>query len=82
MLNVRVDELLKEQGQSFYWLSKETGISHTTLWRLRKGMALGINFSTLEKICRGLNCQPGEVLRLTNEKKGEKRTATSRQKRR
>jgi DNA-binding Xre family transcriptional regulator len=45
-------------------------------------MALGINFATLEKICRGLNCQPGEVLRLTNEKKGERRTATSKQKRR
>jgi putative transcriptional regulator len=50
-------------------LSKETGISHTTLWRLKKGKALGINFDTLEKICRGLNCQPGDVLRLANSKK-------------
>ena len=81
MVKVRVDKLLEEQGRSFYWLSKETGISHTTLWRLRKGMALGINFATLEKICRGLNCQPGEVLTLPNQKKGERRTATSRQKR-
>ena len=69
MIEVRVDELLEEQQRSFYWLSKETGISHTTLWRLKKGKALGINFDTLEKICRGLNCQPGDVMRLVSEKK-------------
>jgi putative transcriptional regulator len=57
-------------------LAKETGISHTTLWRLKKGKALGINFVTLEKICRGLNCQPGDVLGLANEKKTGKRQAT------
>ena len=75
MVEIRVDELLEERGRSFYWLSKETGISHTTLWRLRKGMALGINFATLEKICRGLNCEPGDVLRLASVKKAGKRRA-------
>lgn len=69
MIEVRLDELLAEQQRTFYWLSKETGISHTTLWRLKKGKALGINFETLEKICKGLNCQPGDVMRLAHEKK-------------
>lgn len=69
MIEVRVDEQLEEQGRSFYWLAKETGISHTTLWRLKKGKALGINFVTLEKICQRLNCQPGDVLKLSPEKK-------------
>jgi putative transcriptional regulator len=73
VVEVRVDELLEQHGRSFYWLSKETGISHTTLWRLKKGKALGINFVTLEKICRGLNCQPGDVLRVASEKKTGKR---------
>jgi putative transcriptional regulator len=76
VVEIRVDELLEEHGRSFYWLSKETGISHTTLWRLKKGKALGINFVTLEKLCRGLNCQPGDVLRLASEKKTGKRRAT------
>jgi putative transcriptional regulator len=77
VIQVRVDELLEEQRRSFYWLAKETGISHTTLWRLKKGKALGINFDTLEKICRGLNCQPGDVMRLASENKkaGKKRAA-------
>jgi putative transcriptional regulator len=64
MIETRIDELLEERGRTFYWLSKETGISHTTLWRLKKGKALGINFGTLEGICLALGCQPGDVLRL------------------
>ena len=78
MIEIRVDELLEKHGRSFYWLSKETGISHTTLWRLKKGKALGINFDTLEKICQGLNCQPGDLLRLASEKqRGKRRAAKS-----
>jgi putative transcriptional regulator len=54
-------------------LAKETGISHTTLWRLKKDRAVGINFATLERLCQVLSCQPGDVLRLFNEKKKAKR---------
>ena len=64
MIEIRVDQLLAEHGRTFYWLAKETGISHTTLWRLKKGKALGINFETLEKMCQALSCQPGDVLAL------------------
>ena len=66
LIEIRVDELLKQQERTFYWLAKDTGISHTTLWRLKKGKALGINFDTLEKICHALHCQPGDVVRLAN----------------
>lgn len=62
MIITRLDILLSIKKHSFYWLAKETGVSHTTLWRLKKGKAAGINFETLEKICRALQCQPGEVL--------------------
>jgi len=72
MIEIRVDEVLAEHGRTFYWLAKETGISHTTLWRLKKGKALGINFDTLEKLCQALKCQPGDVLTLGNEKREHK----------
>jgi putative transcriptional regulator len=78
VVEVRVDALLEGRGRSFYWLSKETGISHTTLWRLKKGKALGINFVTLEKICRALDCQPGDVLRLAEEGKAAGKKAARR----
>ena len=74
MIESRLDELLDERGRSFYWLAKETGISYSTLWRLKKGKSVGINFGTLESICRALECHPGDVLRLADVKKrGRKR---------
>ena len=66
MIEIRVDQLLDAQGRTFYWLAKETGISHTTLWRFKKGKALGINFETLEKMCHVLHCQPGDLLKFSN----------------
>ena len=75
MIQIRVDQLLAEHGRTFYWLAKETGISHTTLWRLKKGKALGINFETLEKMCQALKCQPGDVLALAQMKNGAKKRA-------
>lgn len=73
MIRVEIDELLKEQRRSFYWLAKETGVSHTTLWRLKKDKAQGITFNTLEKICQTLNCQPGDVLKVATKKNHKRR---------
>ena len=69
MIEVRIDQLLKARGRTFYWLAKETGISHTTLWRLKKDKALGINFITLDKLCEILNCQPGDMFAFVNHKR-------------
>jgi len=63
MIEIRLNELLN--GRTFYWLAKQTSISYTTLWRLKKGKAFGINFATLEKLCQALKCVPGDVLSLT-----------------
>ena len=68
MIEIRIESYWKTAVESFYWLAKETGISHTTLWRLKKGKALGINFETLEKMCETLKCQPGDMLSHTNRK--------------
>jgi len=75
-IEVRIDVLLDDQKRSFYWLSKQTGVSHTTLWRLKKGKALGINFETLEKMCKALNCSPGDVLKLKSAKPIKNRRTT------
>ena len=66
-IETRIDELLGKRGLSFYWLSKEAGVSYSTLWRLKKGKALGINFVTLEKLCLALECEPGNLLKLRPE---------------
>ena len=78
MIQIRIDQLLEAQGRTFYWLAKETGISHTTLWRLKKRKALGINFETLEKLCEALNCQPGDMFTWfdSRKKRGKKTSVT------
>lgn len=73
MIQVHIDELLREQNRTFYWLAKETGVSHTTLWRLKKDKAQGITFHTLESICQALKCEPGDVLKVGPVKKKPKR---------
>ena len=73
MIRVQIDQLLKERRRSFYWLAKESGVSHTTLWRLKKDKAQGITFNTLEKICQKLKCQPGDVLKVRRERENKKR---------
>lgn len=67
IIKVRIDELLEKQKRSFYWLSKHSGVSYSTLWRLKKGKAMGINFVTLEKLCSALDCKPGDLLKLAAE---------------
>jgi len=73
MIRIHIDRILEEHTRTFYWLSKQTGISHTTLWRLKKDKALGINFITLEKLCEALNCQPGDLLSFASQKKPARR---------
>jgi putative transcriptional regulator len=73
MIKIRIDELLKTQERTFYWLAKETGVSHTTLWRLKKEKAQGITFNTLERICEALECQPGDVLTVGRARAGKKK---------
>ncbi len=68
IIKAQIRQILRKRGRTFYWLSKQTGISHTTLWRLKKGKALGINFSTLERICQALECEPGDILKLGSDK--------------
>ncbi len=69
-IEVHLDEhLARAGGKSYYWLAKETGISHNTLHRLKTGRAQGVTFGTLQSICAALNVRPGDVLVLSDGKK-------------
>lgn len=73
MIEVRIEQLLEERGRTFYWLAKETGIGYTSLWRLRHEEAKSISFDFLERICRALECHPGDLLELRVDKTESKR---------
>lgn len=61
MLRLRVKEILKEKGFTMYWLSKQTGISPNNVSRLCSGEITSIRFSTLEALCKVLNCTIGDL---------------------
>jgi putative transcriptional regulator len=77
MLEIRIEQLLEERGKTFYWLAKETGIGHTSLWRLRHEEAKSISFDFLERICRALECRPGDLLTLMDDKTASGRARKS-----
>jgi putative transcriptional regulator len=61
-IEVRLDLLLVQRKMSLTELSERIGISITNLSLLKTGKVKGIRFSTLDSICRELECQPGEIL--------------------
>jgi putative transcriptional regulator len=69
MIEIRIEPLLKKQGKTFYWLAKETGLNHASIWKFRHGLTKGIQFDVLEKICEALECLPGDILILSRRKK-------------
>lgn len=62
---VRLDEMLQDRGMTLTQLSERIGLTLANLSILKTGKAKAIRFSTLEAICRELNCQPGDLLEFT-----------------
>lgn len=61
-IHVRLDQLLLEKGITLTELGARIGIALPNLSILKTNKARAIRFSTLESICRELDCQPGDLL--------------------
>ncbi|WP_242146728.1 MULTISPECIES: helix-turn-helix transcriptional regulator [unclassified Sphingomonas] len=61
-IRVRLDDMLHARRMSLTDLSEAVGITLANLSVLKTGKAKAIRFSTLEAICRVLECQPGDLL--------------------
>lgn len=68
-IEVRIDALLEKHGQTAYWLAKEANLTHSAIWRLRHGKASSISFEIMEKLCRALDCTPGDLFVVDSGKK-------------
>ncbi|MBR5428529.1 MAG: helix-turn-helix transcriptional regulator [Clostridia bacterium] len=62
MIIVNLDVMLAKRKMTAGELSARIGITQANLSILRSGKAKAIRFSTLEAICRELECQPGDIL--------------------
>jgi putative transcriptional regulator len=59
---IHIDVMLAKRRMSVTELSEKVGITLPNLSILKNGRARAIRFSTLEAICKALDCQPGDIL--------------------
>ncbi|MDR1558228.1 MAG: helix-turn-helix transcriptional regulator [Clostridiales bacterium] len=62
MIIVNLDVMMARRKTSLNDLSAKTGVSVTNLSILKTNKAKAVRFSTLESVCRALDCQPGDIL--------------------
>ena len=61
-IRVTLDRVLLERRMSLTELSERVGVTLANLSILKTGKAKAVRFSTLEALCRELECQPGDIL--------------------
>ena len=64
---VNLDVMLARRKMSLTELSERVGITMANLSILKKGKAKAMRFSTLNAICKVLECQPGDILEFSDE---------------
>ena len=61
-IRVRLDRILLERRMSLTELADRVGVTIANLSILKTGKARAVRFSTLEALCRELECQPGDLV--------------------
>ena len=59
---LRLDRVMADRKMSLNQLTELVGISNVNLSKIKTGKISAIRFSTLNGICKALNCQPGDIL--------------------
>ncbi len=59
---LRLDRVMADRKISLNELAEKVGIANVNLSKIKTGKISAIRFSTLEAICKALNCQPGDIL--------------------
>jgi len=67
---VNLDVMMAKRKISLNELSERVDLTLSNLSILKTGKAKAIRFSTLDAICKALDCQPGDILEYVNDKKG------------
>ena len=65
-IDVHLDRLLFDRKMTLTELSNRVGITQANLSNLKTGKARAMRFTTLDALCRELECQPGNLLGHTN----------------
>jgi putative transcriptional regulator len=64
---INIDVMLAQRKMSVTELTEKVGITMANLSILKNGKAKAVRLSTLEAICKALDCQPGDILKYKND---------------
>ncbi len=70
MIKLRLDRVMLEKGVSLSDLASKVGITNANMSNIKTGKINAIRFSTLDSICKVLNCQPGDILEYIEDDEG------------
>lgn len=73
---INLDVMLAKRKMRLTELSEKIGLTMANLSILKNGKAKAVRFSTLEAICRALDCQPGDLLEYRSEEDGPESSRT------
>lgn len=59
---LRLDRVMADRKVSLNELSEKVGVSNVNLSKIKTGKISAMRFSTLDAICKALDCQPGDIL--------------------
>lgn len=59
---LRLDRVMADRKVSLNVLSEKVGVSNVNLSKIKTGKISAVRFSTLDAICKALDCQPGDIL--------------------
>ena len=68
-IRINLDVVLAKKKMSVTELSEKVGITMANISILKNGKAKAIRFTTLDKLCEVLECQPGDILEYTKDDK-------------
>ena len=69
MIKINIEELLRKNGKSKYYLCQRMNMTSRNLNRIIRGETTSISFKYIEEFCDLLNCTPGDLITVITEEK-------------
>lgn len=71
MVRITIDEILKKRKKTKYWLIKNMETSYQSFSKLMNNETTAIEFDTIDRICRLLNCKIGDIMEYIKDDENE-----------
>ena len=67
MIKINIEELLKKENKTKYWLCNQMNMTSRNLNRIINGKTTAISFKYIEEFCKYLNCTPEDLISIEND---------------